>query len=94
MRVEDKHLWYKIYAAGYRGKNLDEILYSYRDDRNGYNKRKLRYRFNSFYVGSLGIRTFHLPLYYYLIAAQPILIGLLPYSVYNRLHKWKMNKNQ
>lgn len=94
MRVEDKHLWYKIYSAGYRGRNLSEILYAYRDDRDGYNKRKLRYRFNSFYVGSLGIRTFHLPIYYYLIAAEPILIGLLPYSIYNRLHKWKMKKKQ
>lgn len=93
MRVEDKHLWYKIYAAGYRGRNLDEILYSYRDDRNGYNKRKLRYRFNSFYVSSLCIRTFHLPAANYLIAAKPILIGLLPYPIYNRLHKWKMKKS-
>ena len=31
---------------------------------------------------------------YYLIAAEPIIIGLLPYSVYNFLHKWKMRKNQ
>ena len=92
MRVEDKHLWYKIYAAGYRGRNLEQVLYSYRDDRNGYNKRKLRYRFNSFYVGCLSIRTFRLPVRYYLYAAQPILIGLLPYPVYNRLHKWKMGR--
>lgn len=94
MRVEDKHLWHKIYAAGYKGRNLDQVLYSYRDDRNGYNKRKLRYRFNSFYVSSLNIKTFHLPMRYYLYAAKPILIGLLPYSLYNRLHKWKMKKRK
>ena len=94
MRVEDKHLWHKIYAAGYQGRNLEQVLYSYRDDRNGYTKRKLRYRFNSFYVGSLTIRAFHLPLFYYLYAAQPILIGLLPYALYNRLHRWKMNRKK
>lgn len=93
MRVEDKHLWHKIYAAGYRGRNLEQVLYSYRDDRNAYSKRKLRYRFNSFYVSSLNIRAFHLPLYYYLYAAKPIAIGLLPYPVYSRLHKWNMHRN-
>ena len=93
MRVEDKHLWYKIYMAGYRGRNLEEILYSYRDDRDGYNKRKLRYRFNSVYVASLTIKAFHLPPHYYLIAANAIVIGLLPYPIYNRLHKWKMNRS-
>lgn len=93
LRVEDKHLWYKIYAAGYRGRNLTQILYSYRDDREGYQKRKLKYRFNSFYVSSQVIRTFHLPVYYYLYAAKPILIGLLPYPVYMLLHKKKLKKN-
>lgn len=94
IRVEDKHLWHKVYAAGYKGRNLEQVLYSYRDDRNGYDKRKLRYRFNSFYVSSLNIRRFHLPAYYYLYAARPILIGLLPYTLYNRLHKWNMNRRK
>ena len=93
MRVEDKHLWYKIYAAGYKGRNLDQILYSYRDDRAGYAKRKLKYRFNSFYVSTFSIKTFHLPFYFYFYAARPILIGLLPYPIYKRLHKRKMTKN-
>ena len=92
LRVEDKHLWHKIYAAGYKGRNLEQVLYSYRDDRNGYAKRKLKYRFNSFYVGCLTVKTFRLPVRYYLHAAAPILIGLLPYPVYNRLHKWKMGR--
>lgn len=94
MRVEDKHLWHKVYAAGYKGRNLEQVLYSYRDDREGYNKRKFRFRLNSFYVNVLSIRTFHLPIYYYFYAAEPVLIGLLPYTIYNRLHKWKMNRNK
>ena len=94
MRVEDKHLWYKIYAAGYKGRNLEQVLYSYRDDRNGYAKRKLKYRFNSFYVSAMTIRRFRLPIYYYLYAASTIAIGLLPYGIYNRLHKWKMHRRK
>lgn len=90
MRVEDKHLWYKIYKAGYRGFNIKSILYSHRDDKNGYNKRKLKYRFNSFYVSYLNIKEFHLPIYYYWYATKPILIGLLPYRIYNKLHRKKL----
>lgn len=92
MRVEDKHLWYKIYAAGYKGRNLEQVLYSYRDDKNGYRKRKLRFRVNEAYVSLLTVRKFCLPVSYYIIALKPILIGILPYFVYNWLHKWKMNK--
>lgn len=93
LRIEDKHLWYKIYAAGYKGKNLSEILYSYRDDRNGYTKRKLKYRLNSAYVTSLTIKTFKLPAYFYLCAFKTIIIGMLPYGLYMKLHKWKLNRN-
>lgn len=94
LRVEDRHLWYKIFAAGYRGRNLEQVLYSYRDDKNGYRRRKLRFRVNETYVNLLAVRKFHLPIITYIIALKPILIGLLPYFIYNRLHKWKMNKNK
>lgn len=94
MRVEDSHLWYKIYAAGYRGANLQEILYSYRDDPNGYRKRKLRYRFNGAYVGFLMVHEFRLSPIYYLRSLRPILVGLLPMPLYIRLHKWNMQRNR
>lgn len=94
MRVEDKHLWYKVYAAGYRGRNLAQVLYSYRDDKDGYRKRKLRFRVNEAYVNLLAVRKFRLPVSNYIIAMKPILIGILPYFVYNWLHKWKMNRKK
>ena len=39
LRFEDCNLWYKLYAAGYRGYNLQEPLYKMRDDRNAYHRR-------------------------------------------------------
>lgn len=92
LRVEDRHLWYKIYKAGYRGKNLTDILYSCREDRNTYSRRKFRYRYNGFYVHTLVIREFHLPFKYYLYAVKPLLIGLLPGPVYKLLHRNKLKK--
>lgn len=50
LRVEDYHLWMKMYAAGYRGYNIQEPLYQMRDDKNAYNRRKFRYRINEAYI--------------------------------------------
>ena len=50
LRVEDYHLWLKMYAAGYRGKNIHLPLYSMRDDRNAYSRRKFKYRINEAYI--------------------------------------------
>ena len=91
LRVEDYHLWMKMYAAGYRGYNIQEPLYQMRDDKNAFSRRKFRYRINEMYVRILIIKTFKLPMYNYLCAIQPIIIGLLPQSVYLFLHKKRLN---
>ena len=42
LRVEDYHLWIKMYKCGYRGKNIHKCLYQMRDDRNAYSRRSLK----------------------------------------------------
>ena len=56
LRVEDYHLWIKMYAKGYRGINIQETLYQMRDDRNAQNRRKMKYRFNEAYVKIFAIK--------------------------------------
>ena len=64
LRVEDYHLWIKMYAKGFRGKNIPKPLYQMRDDRNAYNRRKFRYRLNEAYVRLLVIKEFCPPQIY------------------------------
>lgn len=90
LRVEDYHLWMKMYKAGYKGKNIGEILYSMRDDRNAYNRRKFKYRLNSAYVICLTIKELKLPVWGYARALRPIIVGLLPNFLYDKLHKWNL----
>ena len=92
LRVEDWHLWIKMYSCGYKGYVLDEPLYSMRDDRDAYARRNFKYRLNEAYVGRLAVKMLHLPKYEYLLTLRPIVVGLLPGSVYNFLHKKMMNK--
>lgn len=90
LRVEDYDLWVKLYAAGYRGMNLDEPLYQMRDDRNAANRRKFHYRINETRVNCKAIRLLELPAYNYIRAMRPILVGLMPMWLYEKLHKMRL----
>ncbi len=91
LRVEDYHLWMKMYAAGYKGYNIQEPLYQMRDDKNAYSRRKFKYRINETYVKMQIIKTFKLPVYSYLFAFKPVIVGLLPTKVYDLMHKRRLN---
>lgn len=87
LRVEDYHLWIKMYAKGFKGRNIPTPLYRMRDDRNAYSRRKFRYRLNEAYVRLLAVRELGLPLWTSVYALRPIVVGLLPKKLYDLLHK-------
>ena len=89
LRVEDYHLWFKMFAAGHKLFMMNECLYMMRDDQNAFHRRTIKARLNETYVKSIGFRMIGLPFYYQLYALRPILIGLLPKSIYAWLHKRK-----
>ena len=92
LRVEDYHLWIKIYRCGYKGMNLKEALYQMRDDREAYNRRKFKYRLNESYVRIIAVRELKLPVWGYIYALRPVLVGLLPNKIYDILHKQNLKK--
>ena len=94
LRVEDYHLWIKMYQAGYRGKNIHESLYQMRDDRNAYARRKFRYRLNEAYVRGIAVHNLKLGILNYIFVLRPILVGIIPKGVYDVLHKRKLRENQ
>ena len=87
LRVEDVNLWIKLYAAGYRCRNLPEPLYRMRNDQNALNRRKYRYRVNSVYVRLQGCRMLKLGIKSYLKAFRPMINGLVPARVRQLLRK-------
>ena len=91
LRVEDWHLWVKVYSLGYKGRNLSEHLYKMRDDRDAASRRKFKYRFNEAYVSRLAVKMLDLPKWKYIYSLRPIIVGLLPKPVYMYLHKKKLN---
>ena len=91
LRAEDYHLWIKMYSKGYRGCNINEPLYSMRDDRNAVSRRRFKYRINEAYVKLLAVRELKLRKYMVVYAAKPLIVGLLPTGIYKMLHKRRLS---
>lgn len=86
LRVEDDHLWFKLYAAGYKGYNLQEALYKMRDDRNAFARRTWWSRKNEMYVRHIGFKMLHLPWYCQVYALRPLLAYIAPKWIYRLYH--------
>lgn len=89
LRVEDYHLWFKMYAAGYKGYMLAEPVYAMRDDRNATARRNFKGKLHQAYVMYIGFKMLKMPLWCYVFCLRPIAVGLLPTSLYSYLHKNK-----
>ncbi len=91
-RIEDYDLWFRLYEKGYKGYNIQEILYSMRDDRNALNRRKFRYRLTEYKLRKKIVNTFKLSFKYKMRAYRPIILGFVPTPIYKILHKVNLNK--
>ena len=92
LRVEDYDLWVRMYMRGYRGFNTQEILYSMRDDRNAFARRKLRYRINESKVILRAGKEFRCGGVTYVRALVPILKGLCPAFIYKAVHRGRLSQ--
>lgn len=98
LRFEDCHLWYKMYAAGYKGYNIQEPLYKMRDDRSAYNRRTMKARMRAPYVKYLGFKMLKMPWYDYYFVVESYIMnfvkGLTPKFIYDMYHRKKFNPNE
>lgn len=89
LRVEDYHLWFKMYAAGYKGYMLKEPIYEMRDDRNATVRRNWLTRRNEVYVRYIGYKMLGLPVWTYVYCLRPLVLAAMPHRLYEYLHKRK-----
>lgn len=92
LRVEDYDLWVRMYAAGYRGFNTQEILYSMRDDRNAISRRTFQSRINESKVILRAGKAFGFKRKARLYSAIPIIKSACPQFVYKIVHKHRLNR--
>lgn len=89
LRVEDYDLWFRLYEMNKIGYNLLEPLYKVRDDRHAIQRRKYKYRINEAYVMLEGFKRLNIPLYKRIYFLKPLLVGLVPRSLYKYIRKRK-----
>lgn len=96
LRVEDYHLWYKFYAKGYRGYNIQEALYKMRDDRNALHRRTPQARLNGIYATFVGFKMVHIPKWMYIYAVRNAIVEMIkiiiPETLYDVMHKKRLRK--
>lgn len=92
IRVEDYHLWFKLYAAGYKMHRMRDSLYMMRDDRNAKLRRTWRSRLNEVYVKHIGYKMIGIPWYYQIYALEPLARQAIPNWLYQYLRR-KRAKN-
>lgn len=97
LRCEDMNLWYKLYAKGYKGYNLQEPLYMMRDDRNAYKRRTIKNRLNIIYTDWDGMKQLECKWYEYIFfikkALRCLVVAVLPESIYMILHKRRLKSS-
>lgn len=86
-RVEDYHLWFKMYSLGLKGYILDIPLYKMRDSREAQKRRTLKNRINEARLKILILRGFSLPFWMSIYVLKPFLSLFLPAFIFSRVRR-------
>lgn len=87
MRAEDLELWFRFYQSGFRGYNLQENLYYYRESETDFEKRSVRAAVQTSRVYLQGYKRIGIPWYLYFWALKPVVAALVPKRVMFWYHR-------
>lgn len=85
LRVEDYELFMRLYARGYRGYNLQEVLFCYREGAQAYAKRRYRYRLNECRVRYQGFSELGILQGNLRYVLKPLAAGMMPHPAVRML---------
>lgn len=86
-RAEDYDLFMRLYAAGFRGYNIQEVLYHYRVIVGSQKYRPMSARIEEAKVRAYGFRLLGLYPKGIPYVLKPVLVGLIPQSVFAKIRK-------
>lgn len=89
-RCEDADLWFRFFAEGFKGYNLNEALYKVRDNISAYKRRNLRNYINLFIVNVNGYKLVDMPFKYYPYLIKPIISACIPSYIMKYYHSKKL----
>ena len=86
-RAQDYDMWFRFFAFGFRGYNLQEPLYLVLEDDNVIKRRTMRSRCYEVQTRLKGYKLLHYPIYKYIFAFKPVISALVPTAVMQSYHK-------
>jgi len=92
-RSQDYYLWFRLYAAGMHGLNIQESLYRFREDSAAWRRRSLSARWMESRVRWEGYKLIGAPAWRRLLALTPLLKYLVPGFIYARVRKSKLSQS-
>ena len=91
-RAEDYDLFMRIYANGYKGYNMQEFLYQFREDHDAYKRRAYKYRIDDVQIRYRGFKALGLMPSGFLYVIKPLFVGLIPQKLLAKLRKMRREK--
>lgn len=86
-RCEDYDLFMRMYALGYRGYNIQKMLYQYQITIGKKKYRPMKDRIDEAKVRYIGYKSLHMLPQAFLYVIKPILIGLIPQSIFRIIRR-------
>ncbi len=92
-RAQDFDLWFRFFAAGFQGANLDEALYLVREDAAAIRRRTFKVRWNAIKTRYIGYQMLDFPIRWMIIPSLiEIMKGLVPYALVDCYRKYQKKK--
>ena len=94
MRAEDADLWFRFFAAGYKGYVIQELHYRYRESKEDFKKRTFKAALGARKVKLKGYQLLGVPKRKWILAWKPVLVALIPKSIMFKYHRKKYQKEK
>lgn len=91
-RGQDYDMWFRFFAAGFRGYNMPLALYKVRENVEDLKRRTFINRLYAAQTAFIGYKLLNFPLQYYVFALRPIIAGLVPRTVMFWYHNKALHK--
>ena len=87
-RAQDYDLWSKLYQLGYHGANLEEPLYSMRDDQAAISRRGIKVRLLEIKLRYVIFKRLSIPIIYWIFIFKPLAQIFLPVSLVSKIRTY------
>lgn len=94
VRGQDRDLWYRFLAAGYRGANLQEPLYMVRENEEAIKRRSAKVRWNSYKTEMIGYKALGYPVYRYIKPTLRLSKICVPSGLMLRYRDWQSQRQR